>query len=213
MTAPKIKVLIVDDHVVVRNGIKYSLQSFDNIALVGEAGSGEESLLLCAQLQPDVVLMDLKMEGMDGIAATRLIRQNHPAIQVIILTSFHDKDLIEEALQVGAIGYLLKNVSVPALGQAIRAAYTGQSSYAPQVTQALLEPTVPMTTPNIALTERQQEVLLLMVEGLSNIEIAHHLDITKHTARYHVSAILSKFSAANRAEAVALALKYGLTSD
>ena len=150
------------------------------------------------------------MDGMDGIAATRAIRRKYPRLQVIALTSFHDKEMIEAMMQAGAIGYLLKNVSVQELGQSIRAAFHNQPTYAPKVTQTLLDTAGEPTELAITLTDRQQEVLLLMVEGLGNIEIARRLDITKHTARYHVSAILAKLEVANRAEAVALALKYNL---
>jgi len=210
MTDSKIKIMIVDDHTVVRNGLKFSLQALDDMMLVGEAGSGEEALLLCDQLQPDVVLMDLKMEGMDGIAATRVIRQKHPATQVIALTSFHDKGQIEAMMQAGAIGYLLKSVSMQELKQAIRAAYRSQPVYAPRVTQTLLEASDEPPAPVITLTDRQQETLRLLVAGLSNIEIARDLGVSPHTARYHVSALLARLGATNRAEAVAIALKHGL---
>ncbi len=127
----QIRVLIVDDHAAVRAGLRYFVLSFDDLALVGEAANGEQALCMCAQLQPDVVLMDLIMPEMDGISATRVIRQRHPEIQVIALTSFTDAERAQQALEAGAIGYLLKNVSAHQLASAIRAAQAGQPTPAP----------------------------------------------------------------------------------
>ncbi len=212
MSDPKIKLMIVDDHTVVRNGIKYGLLAFNDITLVGEAESGEQAVALCAGLHPDVVLMDVKLDGMGGIAATQAIRRQYPHIQVIALTSFHDKEMIEAMTEAGAISYLLKNVSMQQLAQAIRAAHRRQPVYDPKVTQTLLEAADEPPPPAITLTDRQQETLRLLVDGLSNMEIARQLDVSPHTARYHVSAILAKLGATNRAEAVSIALKYGLVA-
>ena len=134
-----IRVMLVDDHAVVRSGLGAFLLAFDDLELVGEAGGGEEAVRLCEQLQPDVVLMDLVMPGMDGAAATRAIRERWPQVQVVALTSFKEKDLVERALQAGAIGYLLKNVSTDELAEAIRAAHVGRPTVAPEAAQVLIQ--------------------------------------------------------------------------
>ena len=208
--SPRIGVMVVDDHTVVRNGIRFSLLAFDDIELVGEADSGEEALRLCTQLQPDVILMDMVMPGMDGAATTRAIRARYPRTQVLALTSFQEGNLVEEALKAGAIGYLLKDVAVDELADAIRLAYAGQSTLAPAAAQALAQAAAQPSKLDFDLTDRQQEVLALMVEGLSNAQIAEQLTISLPTARFHVSTILSKLDATNRAEAAALAVKYRL---
>jgi NarL family two-component system response regulator LiaR len=210
--AARIGVLVVDDHTVVRNGIRFSLLAFDDIELVGEASSGEEALRLCPEIQPDVILMDMVMPGLDGAATTRAIRERFPGVQVVALTSFKEGNLVEEALKAGAIGYLLKDVAVDELADAIRSAYVGQSTLAPAAAQALAQATAYSSELGFDLTERQREVLALMVEGLSNVQIAEQLTISLPTARFHVSTILSKLGATNRAEAAALAVKHRLIS-
>lgn len=206
----RIRVMIVDDHPVVRNGLRFSLLTFGDVELVGEAGSGEEAVRLCEEIRPDVVLMDLKMPGMDGVAATRAIRQRCLETQVIALTSFREPDLVQQALQAGAIGYLLKDVAIEDLSEAIRSAHAGRSTLAPEALQALTRPTAATSPLGGDLTDRQREVLALMVDGLSNVQIADRLTISLSTARFHVSTILRKLGAANRAEATALAIKYQL---
>jgi NarL family two-component system response regulator LiaR len=203
--------MIVDDHTVVRGGLRFFLLAFEEIELVAEACSGEEALDLCAQHRPDVVLMDMVMPGMSGAEATRAIREGHPQTQVIALTSFPEGDLVQQALQAGAIGYLLKDTPIDELAEAIRSAHAGRSTLAPAAAQALVEATARQPHPDNALTERQKEVLALVVEGLSNTEIAERLVISPATVRYHVSTILSKLGAANRAEAAALAVRFKLT--
>jgi NarL family two-component system response regulator LiaR len=203
------RVLIVDDHAVVRGGLRLFLLAFDDLELVGEANSGERALAQCAEVQPDVVLMDLVMPGMGGVEAIRLIRQRHPAIQVIALTSFPEDELVQAALRAGAIGYLLKTISAGELAAAIRAAAAGQATLAPEATQALLRQAGP---PPIGhdLTERERQVLALLVQGLSNAGIAAQLVVSESTAKFHVSNILAKLQAGSRAEAVAIALQGGL---
>ena len=210
MIGPKrIRVIIVDDHAVVRGGLRLFLLAFEDLELVGEAGNGEEALRLCEQAQPDVVLMDLVMPGMNGVQATQLIREDYPQIQVIALTSFDEEDLVQRALEAGAISYLLKNVSASELAAAIRAAHAGRPTLAPEAAQALIESTRPSRLGH-DLTDREREVLAVMVEGMSNAEIAECLVISQSTAKFHVSSILSKLGVGSRAEAVALALQHHL---
>lgn len=204
-----IRVMIVDDHAVVRSGLAAFLTVFDDLELVAEAGSGEEALRLCEQHPLDVVLMDLVMPEMDGAAATRAIRQQCPQVQVIALTSFREEELVQGALQAGAISYLLKNVSADELADAIRAAHAGRSTLAPEATQALIHATT-QPEPDYDLTPREQEVLALMVEGLSNPDIAERLVVSRSTVKFHVSSILSKLGVNSRTEAVAMALQEDL---
>jgi NarL family two-component system response regulator LiaR len=205
-----IRVLLVDDHAVVRSGLGAFLLAFDDLELVGEAGSGEEAVCRCEQVEPDVVLMDLVMPGMDGATATRAIRERCPQIQVIALTSFKEEELVQGALQAGAIGYLLKNVSADELATAIRAAHAGRPTLAPEATQALIHSARRPQTPGFDLTEREREVLALMVTGLNNPDIADRLIVSRSTVKFHVSNILSKLGAASRTEAVSLALQHDL---
>jgi NarL family two-component system response regulator LiaR len=196
----------------VRRGLATFLKIKPDLELVGEASNGREALQVCGRVRPDVVLMDLVMPEMDGAQATQAIRRSWPDIQVIALTSFQEKDLIREALKAGAIGYLLKNVTVDELAGAIRAAKVGQSTLAPEAVQALLQPQ-PLNQPSIpdySLTRREIEVLELLVEGLNNREIADRLVISRATAKAHVSHILEKLNVSNRAEAIAMALRQKL---
>jgi NarL family two-component system response regulator LiaR len=204
--------MLVDDHAVVRSGLAAFLLAFDDLELVGEAGNGNEAVRMCVQAQPDVILMDLVMPGMDGAAATKAIRERCPRVQVIALTSFKEDDLVQGALQAGAIGYLLKNVSADELADAIRGAAAGRPTLAPEAAQALIHATTHPPTLGHDLTEREREVLGLMVHGLSNPDIADQLVVSRSTVKFHVSSILSKLGAVSRSEAVALALQNKLVS-
>ena len=202
-----IRVMLVDDHTMVRRGLATFLHAFDDLELAGEAESGEAALKLCAEVSPDVILVDMVMPEMDGAATTRLIRQQFPHVQVLALTSFKEGDLVKHALEAGAIGYLLKDVSADELVQAIRAAHAGRATLSPEAAQALVETANQPPAAGFDLTERELEVLALMVEGLNNMQIAGRLTVSSSTIKSHVSNILSKLGVASRTEAVSLALR------
>lgn len=203
-----IRVLIVDDHGMVRKGLLAYLKNMSDIDVIGEARDGREAIDLCEQLQPGVVLMDLVMPELGGVAATRMIHQRWPEIQVIALTSFQEKELVQEALQAGAIGYLLKNLSGEELANAIRSAHAGRPTLAPEAVQALIQTQSEEAAPGKDLTRRELEVLSLLVKGLSNPEISDRLCLSRATVKVHVSSILSKLGVSNRAEAISMAIHY-----
>lgn len=207
--SPQIRVLIADDHGMVRKGLIAFLKGKSEIALVGEARNGKEAVALCAELRPDVVLMDLMMPELGGVAATRILHKNQPEIQVIALTSFQEKELVQDALQAGAISYLLKNISGEELAAAIHAAYVGRPTLAPEAVQSLIRTDQPVEVGR-DLTRREREVLALIVKGLNNPEIAERLSLSRATVKVHVSNILSKLGVANRAEAISVAIKHKL---
>jgi len=208
MTETKaIRVMLVDDHAVVRSGLSAFLMVYDDLELVGEAGDGERAVSLCEKTRPDVVLMDLMMPGMDGVTATRLIRARFPETQVIALTSFKEQEWVEGALKAGAIGYLLKDITADDLARAIRDAAAGKAILAPEAAQVLIQSARGGDKPGADLTDREREVLALMVDGLNNQQIATRLVISVSTAKFHVSSILSKLGATSRTEAVSIALQ------
>jgi NarL family two-component system response regulator LiaR len=209
-SSPPIRVLLVDDHAMLRQGLATFLKVYDDLELAGEAANGEEAIQLCAQLAPDVVLMDMVMPDMDGVTATRAICRKFPEVQVIALTSFKDKGLVQDALEAGAIGYLLKNVSADELAQAIRVAHAGRMTLSPEAAQALARAAAQPPTPGHDLTERERDVLALLVEGLNNTQIAEKLVVSPSTIKSHVSHILSKLGVASRTEAATLAVRQGL---
>lgn len=204
-----IKILVVDDHIVVRSGLSAVLAINDDFMLIGEAGNGEEAIRLCDRLQPDVVLMDLLMPKMDGVAATKIIKDRWPQICVIALTSFNENKYVEGALKAGATGYLLKNITADELANAIRRAAAGKPSMSPEAIQMLIQK-VSNPSPGLNLTDREREILALMVEGLPNNGVAERLTIDLSTVKFHVSNILSKLGVSSRTEAVALAIKQHL---
>jgi two-component system, NarL family, response regulator LiaR len=205
-----IRVLIVDDHAMVRSGLKNFIYGFDWMEPVGEAADGAGAVAFCAQNDVDVVLMDMIMPQMDGSEATRRIMALGKPVKVIILTSFHEQDLVEEALRAGATSYLLKNVSAQELAAAVRSAYAGQTTLAPEATEALVNAARHRDDEGFILTEREQDVLDLLVKGLSNLEISEKLSITTATVKFHLTHIFSKLEARNRVEAVTIALEHNL---
>jgi NarL family two-component system response regulator LiaR len=212
-TVKPIRVMVVDEHGMVRKGIVMFLKNNPDMEIVAEAQNGREAVELCEKLAPDVILMDLQMPEMDGITATRIIHKQYPRIQIIVLTSFPDRDKVQDALSAGAISYLLKNVSGEDLAEAIRDAFAGRATLAQEAVQALVQtPPAKLATPGFDLTLREREVLALLVKGLNNQEIADRLSVSHATAKAHVSNILSKLGVSNRAEAVATAIQQKLIS-
>jgi two-component system, NarL family, response regulator LiaR len=211
-SSSSIRVLVVDDHPMVRRGLATFLKVFDDLEMVGEAENGEEAVELCGQVTPDVVLMDMVLPGMDGAAATRAIRGKFPNTQVIALTSFKEEKLVLNALNAGAIGYLYKDVSADELAQAIRSAYSGKATLSIEAVQALIHASNEPPEPGHDLTVRERAVLALMIEGLNNTQIAARLVVSTSTIKTHVSNILSKLGVSSRSEAVALAVRKKLIS-
>jgi two-component system, NarL family, response regulator LiaR len=213
MNTPQIiQVMLVDDHNVVRSGLATFLRAYEDLELVGEAKNGLEALNLCHKKQPDVILMDLLMPEMDGIAATRAILADYPDIKIIAMTSFEDEELVQGVLAAGAISYLLKNVTSDELAKAIRDAVSGRSTLSPEAARVLVQATRPTKQPLFDLTEREREVLNLVVQGYSNQHIADAMVISLATVKAHVSSILSKLQVSSRAEAIAYAIKHKLVS-
>jgi NarL family two-component system response regulator LiaR len=207
MAETLIRVMIVDDHAVVRSGLSAFLTVYDDLEFAGEASGGLEAVRKCPEIRPDVILMDLVMPEVDGSEATRLIREACPHVQVIALTSYKEEELVQGALKAGAIGYLLKNVSADELANAIRAAYAGRPTLAPEAAAVLIKAATHRNEePDPGLTDRELGILQLMVDGLSNPDIAKKLFVSRSTVKFHVSNILMKLGATSRTEAVSMAL-------
>jgi NarL family two-component system response regulator LiaR len=208
-----ITVLIVDDHAVVRRGIRALLEAEGDFQVAGEAGSGGEAVLLAADLAPDVVLMDLVMPEMDGVAATRLVKQQSPRSQVIVLTSYHEDEHIYPAVRAGALSYLLKSVGLEELTEAIRKAARGEAVLHPHVAARLVQELHGASQETrllyAALSEREREVLRLIAEGLPNAQIAERLVISERTVKSHVNNILGKLQVADRTQAAIFAWREG----
>ena len=205
-----IRVLIVDDHEMVREGLAAMLKTAPDMTLVGQVSDGDYAVTFCSATCPDVILMDLEMPRVDGVTATRRIRERCPQTQIIALTSFSEDDRIQAALEAGVIGYLLKNIPAGQLQEAIRNAHVGRSTLAPEAAQSLIQASMRPPSLGDDLTKRELEVLALLVEGQTNQQIAQSLEISLSTAKFHVSTILSKLNASSRTEATSLALKHGL---
>jgi NarL family two-component system response regulator LiaR len=205
----KIRILIVDDHTVVRGGLRLFLLAFPDLELIGEASSGEMALELCKLQEPDVVIMDILMPGMNGIDATHQIRTKFPATQVIALTSFPDDQLVRDAINAGAAGFLLKTTSAKELVEAIRAVEQGKSVFSPEA-EKILAQRKQESYYHDDLTKREWEIYRLVMVGKNNGEIAQELVISVSTVKYHVSNILSKLGVKNRAEAIAYAVQHRL---
>lgn len=210
MNANPVRVLLVDDHSVVRSGLCAMLSAEEGLELAGEAADGNEAVRLCERVKPDVVLMDLLMPVMDGVSATRIIHERWPGIRIIILTSFKEREQVDGALKAGAMSYLLKTVSAAELISAIRGAMSGQSKLSSEATQVLIEEMRNPAARDYDLTGREKEILSLMIEGLPNTTIADRLGVSASTAKFHVSNVLSKLGVTSRTEAVSLALKQKL---
>ncbi|MBZ0296561.1 MAG: response regulator transcription factor [Anaerolineae bacterium] len=207
-TSQPIRVVLVDDHSMVRKGLVVLLEEYEDLEVIDEVGDGQAAVDVCRQDCPDVVLMDMIMPRMDGLTALKLIRESCPQTQVIALTSYSDEDTVQEALKAGAIGYLMKNITGDELAEAIRRAHEGQSTLAPEATQILIRATTRPPALGHDLTDREREVLALMIDGLNNREIADRLVISSSTVKNHVSSILSKLETTSRTQAVALAVEH-----
>jgi len=205
-----IKILLVDDHAVVRSGLSKFLMVNKDLKLVGEASDGAEAVQMTSLHKPDVVLMDLMMPGMDGITATREINKKYPKTKVIALTSFAEQNLVQGALQAGAISYLQKNVTAKELGDAIRSAHIGKMTLSPEAAQVLANSVAQPQIPGEQLTERERDVLKCMVDGLNNNEIAEALVVSLGTVKFHISNIFHKLGVDSRVEAVKLAIEQKL---
>ena len=209
-----ITILIVDDHAVVRHGARAFLEAQPDFTVVGDVGSGGEAVLLAADLAPDVVLMDLVMPGLDGVQATRLVKQKSPCSQVIVLTSYHEDEQIFPAIRAGALSYLLKDISLPDLAEAIRKAARGEVVLHPHIAARVVQELEGAAQQDMAnfthLSEREREVLHLIAEGLSNAEIATRLVLSEKTVKSHVRNILGKLQLADRTQAAIFAWRQGL---
>ena len=217
MPSNTISILLVDDHMVVRKGLGLVLGEEPGFSVIGEAESGEEAVYLCRKLNPDIVLMDVKMDGMGGAKATQVIAQHHKSARVIGLSTFANRDVVTGMLDAGARGYLLKDISATDLIAAIRRVYHGEILLSDELQAASSDqmPELAHHNPDddvSELGEQQKRVLALMTKGLTNPEIAGQVGISISTVRYHVSAILRKLDVSNRSEAVALAVRLDLVS-
>lgn len=207
-----IRIIIVDDHDVIRQGLSVLIEAFPDLLLIGQASNGEEGIRMCLEQQPDVLLTDLAMPGMNGVAVIQAVHKQCPNTQIVALTNYREEEMVYAALQAGATSYLLKNVSVDELANAIRSAYRGRSTLAPEAAQVLVRVTSRPPSLGFDLTEREREILILITQGLNNREIADHLTISRSTVKNHVSNIFSKLNVSNRAEAVALAVQHNLVN-
>jgi NarL family two-component system response regulator LiaR len=213
MSVPaKIRIMLVDDHAVVRSGLTAFLRVQKDFELVAEASDGAEAVRLCERLQPDVILMDLLMPNMDGATATRIICEKYPNIHILVLTSFKEDNLIQDALKAGALGYLLKNVSAIELSNAIRSIHQGQPVLSSEATRVLIQTSARRDTQVLGhdLTDRERDILDLIAKGQDNQQIADALFVSQSTVKFHVSNILAKLQVSSRTEAAVFALQNNL---
>ena len=200
-----IRVLVVDDHQLVRAGLRVLLQTAEDLDVVGEAADGEQALVLARELQPDVVLMDLSMPVLDGVAATRRLAAEQPATRVVVLTSFAETERVQQALAAGAVGYLLKDCDPHELMSGVRAAAQGFAPIDPRVTRALLpgahSPAPPPSSPPEVLSGREVEVLALVAKGLANKQVARTLGISEHTVKVHLNNVFRRIGVNDRTSA------------
>ena len=210
--ADAIRILVVDDHAVVREGLRTFLGLQDGLAVVGEAADGEEAVRVAEQLRPDVVLMDLVMPRVDGVGAMRELRRRLPEARVIVLTSFLEDERLLPAIQAGAAGYLLKNAQPQEIARAVRAAHDGQALLDPAVAARLVDAIAQPAgePPREPLTTREREVLALIARGMSNKRIARELGVAEKTVKTHVGHVLAKLGVADRTEAAVHAVRTGL---
>ena len=213
-----IRVLVADDHRLFRDGLRALLNSVPDLEVVGEAGDGEEVVAKAAAVQPDVILMDLQLPGLNGVEATRRILRSQPSVNVLVLTMFEDTDTVLAAMRAGARGYILKDTDEEALLRSVRAVASGEALFGPGVAERLMR-YLAEATPSAEraafpeLTDREREVLWLLAQGLSNQEVAARMGISLKTARNHVSNILGRLQVADRTEAVARARAAGLGAE
>lgn len=214
MSLSPITILVVDDHAVVRHGIRAFLETQPDLKVIAEAASGQEGIALAKQHLPDVVLMDLVMPGLDGVAATRQVKQASPRTQVVVLTSYHDDEHIFPAIRAGALSYVLKEISPDALADVVRKAAYGEatlhSRVAARVIRELQGLRADQINPFTELSDREMEVLRLIADGLANKEIADQLYLSEKTVKGHVSNILSKLHLQDRTQAAIFAWREGI---
>ena len=210
-----IRIMIVDDHAIVRSGLTAFIKAPRDFELAGEADNGQRAVVLCELLNPDVVLMDLKMPQMDGLTATRLIKAHHPTLPVLILTSSIDQELVSQVVAAGAAGYILKEGNIKEMASAILSVHRGDPYFSPQVTQLLMNAVLHRNERTLGddLTARERGILKLIIKGYTNRQIAETLSIAPATAKFHVGNILSKLEVSSRAKAVAKTLELGLLDE
>ena len=208
----KIRIVIADDHNMLRSGLRTFLETYDDLELLAEASDGEEAIWFCREYQPDVVLIDFKMPHVDGISAIQQVKKEFPGIQFIVLTSFVDEEIVQAALEAGALGYLLKDAGANDLYNAIKRAREGKTMLSPEATHVLIQATTRPPQIGHDLTDREIEILRLLVTGMSNSEIGEQLFISRSTVKNHVSNIFAKLQADSRTEAAALAIQKGIVT-
>jgi len=213
MSNERIRLMIVDDHEIVRRGLRVSINTLGNVDIVAEAEDGKGAIEKCLETSPDVILLDLILPDIEGIEVIQALNEEGASARIIVLTNFKNPRLVHQAMELGAIGYLLKNISIDELSSAIEKAYDGKATLSPEAAEILREQAYNEEPDPIYLTDREKEVLALLSEGLSNPQIGERLSISPSTVKNHVSNILVKFEAISRTELVSIALRQGYLSD